>query len=128
MVWVYRHPDDALRMMRVYSIVAAHWPPTFRPHHRATLYTLYIRTLCLSENRGTLTWREEARRVASEMRGVLGITTVFPHAGQVNHKVLDFADGCVALWEAGNEHEDDAVWVVDVGCAVLIIHLTNLCL
>ncbi|KAF8603292.1 hypothetical protein BDV93DRAFT_493559 [Ceratobasidium sp. AG-I] len=109
----YRHPDDALRMMRVYSVVAAHWPPTFRPHHRATLYTLYIRTLCLVENRGTQSWREEARRVASEMRGVLAITTVFPHAGQVNHKVLDYADACVALWEAGGEHEDDAVWVVD---------------
>jgi hypothetical protein len=48
------------------------------------------------------------------MRAVLSSTTAFPHAGQVNHKVVDFVDGCVALWEAGGEHEEDAVWVVDV--------------
>ncbi|KAG9121498.1 hypothetical protein FRC07_002507 [Ceratobasidium sp. 392] len=63
--------------------------------------------------RGALTWREDARRTVNEMRAVLGSTTVFPHAGEVNHKVLDFVDGCVALWEAGGEREDDAPWVVE---------------
>ncbi|KAG8774753.1 hypothetical protein FRC12_001842 [Ceratobasidium sp. 428] len=109
----YQSSEDTMRLMKVYCVVAAHWPPSFRPHHRATLYTLYIRTLCLTGTRGTPTWRDDARRSVLEMRAVLGSTTVFPHAGEVNHKVLDFADGCVALWEAGGEREDDAVWVVD---------------
>ncbi|KAG8746469.1 hypothetical protein FRC10_004909 [Ceratobasidium sp. 414] len=110
----YRSSEDALRLMKIYCVVAVHWPASFRPHHRATLYTLYIRTLCLTDTRGTLTWRDEARRTANEMRAVLGSTTVFPHAGKVNRKVLDFVDGCVALWEAGGEHEEDAAWVVDI--------------
>ncbi|KAG9082786.1 hypothetical protein FRC06_004860, partial [Ceratobasidium sp. 370] len=110
----YQSSEDALRLMKVYCVVAVHWPASFRPNHRATLYTLYIRTLCLTGTRGTPTWRDEARRTANEMRAVLGSTTVFPHAGEVNHKVLDFVDGCVALWEAGGEREEDAAWVVDI--------------
>ncbi|QRV95587.1 hypothetical protein RhiJN_23605 [Ceratobasidium sp. AG-Ba] len=109
----YQSSEDALRLMKVYTVVSTHWPTTFRPHHRATLYTLYIRTLCLTGTRGTPSWREEARKVVTEMRAVLNSTTEFPHAGEVNHKVLDFADGCVALWEAGGEHEEDAVWITD---------------
>jgi hypothetical protein len=115
-----RNPEDAARFMRVYSVFAAYWPPTFRPNHRATLYTLYIRTLCLTDARGTPQWRDEARRVVGDMRALLGSTTVFPRAGQLNHKVLDFADGCMALWEAGGENDEDAVWIIDVsGCPAL---------
>ncbi|KAG9088376.1 hypothetical protein FS749_002215, partial [Ceratobasidium sp. UAMH 11750] len=110
----YQSSEDALRLMKVYCVVAVHWPASFRPHHRATLYTLYIRTLCLTGTRGTPTWRDDARRTANEMRAVLGSTTAFPHAGEVNSKVLDFVDGCVALWEAGGEEEEDATWVVDI--------------
>ncbi|KAB5590628.1 hypothetical protein CTheo_5938 [Ceratobasidium theobromae] len=110
----YRTPEDAARFMRVYSVFAAIWPPKFRPNHRATLYTLYIRTLCLTDARGIPTWRDEARRVVGEARVLLGSTTVFPRAGQINHKVLDFTDGCMALWEAGGESEDDTNWVIDV--------------
>jgi hypothetical protein len=117
---LFRNSEDAARLMRVYCVVAAHWPADFRPHHRATLYTLYIRTLCLTGTRGTPSWRDEARRAVTEMRVVLGSTTEFPHAGQVNPKVLDFVDACVALWDAGGEHEEDALWVVDVRVQITI--------
>ncbi|KAF8752891.1 Tetratricopeptide repeats protein [Rhizoctonia solani] len=90
---IYQTPDDALKFLRVYSVFSSVWPATFRPNHRATLYTLYIRTLCISDTRGTLTWRDEARKI-------------------INHKVLDFADGVVALWEAGGELEEDAGWTL----------------
>ncbi|KAJ1303827.1 hypothetical protein OPQ81_008249 [Rhizoctonia solani] len=110
---IYQSPNDALKFMRVYAVFSTVWPATFRPNHRATLYTLYARTLCISDTRGTPTWRDEARKITNEMRQVLGQTTVFPRAGQINHKVLDFADGVVALWEAGGELEEDAGWVVD---------------
>ncbi|CAE6439615.1 unnamed protein product [Rhizoctonia solani] len=111
---IYQSADDALKFLRVYSVFTSVWPATFRPNHRATLYTLYIRTLCISDTRGTPAWREEARKVVSEARVVLGSTTIFPRAGQINHKVLDFADGVMALWEAGGELEEDASWVADV--------------
>ncbi|KAL5638932.1 hypothetical protein ACGC1H_003335 [Rhizoctonia solani] len=110
---IYQSPEHALKFLRVYSIFAVSWPATFRANHRATLYTLYIRTLCISDTRATPTWRDEARKITNEMRAVLNQTTVFPRAGEVNHKVLDFADGVVALWEAGGELEEDAGWVVD---------------
>ncbi|CUA76500.1 Cytoplasmic dynein 2 heavy chain 1 [Rhizoctonia solani] len=110
---IYQSPNDALKFLRVYTVFAAAWPATFRPNHRATLYTLYVRTLCISDTRGTPAWRDEARKTTNEMRAVLNQTTVFPHAGQINHKVLDFADGVVALWEAGGELEEDAGWVAD---------------
>ncbi|CAE6507377.1 unnamed protein product [Rhizoctonia solani] len=110
---IYQSPDDALKFLRIYSVFAAVWPATFRPNHRATLYTLYIRTLCITDTRGTPTWRDEARKITLEMRAVLGQTTTFPRAGQINHKVLDFVDGVVALWEAGGELEEDAGWVID---------------
>ncbi|KAF8674602.1 Tetratricopeptide repeats protein [Rhizoctonia solani] len=109
---IYQTPDDALKFLRVYSVFSSVWPATFRPNHRATLYTLYIRTLCISDTRGTLTWRDEARKIVSEARVVLNSTTIFPRAGKINHKVLDFADGVVALWEAGGELEEDAGWTL----------------
>lgn len=59
-------------------------------------------------------WRDEARRLASEMKVLLENITEFPRAGEVNHRVLDFVDLCVAAWEKGGFDETDAAWVIDV--------------
>lgn len=114
---------ETLRHLRLYSIYSYHWPSTFRPHCRSAIYTLHMRALCLAPPRldprdpGALSkqvWRDEARRLASEMKVLLENTTEFPRAGEVNHRVLDFVDLCVAAWERGGFDEMDATWVIDV--------------
>ncbi|KAG8942346.1 hypothetical protein FRC04_003798 [Tulasnella sp. 424] len=113
---------ETLRHLRLYSIYSYHWPSTFRPHCRSAIYTLHMRALCLAPPRldprdpGALSkqaWRDEARRLASEMKVLLENTTEFPRAGEVNHRVLDFVDLCVAAWERGGFDEMDATWVID---------------
>lgn len=61
-----------------------------------------------------MAWYEETKRVANDLKSVLEVSTVFPRAGEINKKVIDFVDLCVAAWERGGELEDDAGWVIDV--------------
>ncbi|KAG8935289.1 hypothetical protein FRC01_003040 [Tulasnella sp. 417] len=93
-----------------------------RPYCRSAIYTLHMRALCLAppgiEPRdpsalSKQAWRDEARRLASEMKVILENITEFPRAGEVNHRVLDFVDLCVAAWEKGGFDETDAGWVID---------------
>ncbi|KAG8896450.1 hypothetical protein FRB99_008885 [Tulasnella sp. 403] len=58
-------------------------------------------------------WREEARKAIIDLRGILEITTTFPRAGEVNHRVLDLVDLCMAIWEKGGSDEIEAGWVID---------------
>ncbi|KAG9047132.1 hypothetical protein FS837_002963 [Tulasnella sp. UAMH 9824] len=113
---------ETLRYLRLYSIYSYHWPSTFRPYCRSAIYTLHMRALCLTppgiEPRepsalSKQAWRDEARRLASEMKVLLENITEFPRAGEVNHRVLDFVDLCVAAWEKGGFDETDAGWVID---------------
>lgn len=83
------------------------------------IYTVHLRALCLSPPGGLDSlsgpaWREESRRAAAHLKVILGLITEFPRAGEVNHKVLDFVDLCVAVWEKGGAYESECSWVVDV--------------
>lgn len=118
--FLHRLNSEAMRYLRLYSIYSCHWPANFRPTCRSAVYTLYMRSLCLCPPGAAPTgftkqgWREDARRVALDLKSILDVTTTFPRAGEVNHRVLDFVDLCVAVWEKGGAREKDAAWVVDV--------------
>ncbi|KAG9019248.1 hypothetical protein FRB90_004810 [Tulasnella sp. 427] len=114
--------SETLRYLRLYSIYSYHWPSSFKPHCRSAIYTLHMRALSLnppglvSQDPSALSkqaWRDEGRRLASEMKVLLENITEFPRAGEVNHRVLDFVDLCVAVWEKGGSDETDASWVID---------------
>ncbi|KAJ7854317.1 hypothetical protein B0H14DRAFT_2756738 [Mycena olivaceomarginata] len=108
-----------------YSLCSAAWPAAFRPAHRCTVSSLYIRALVL-RNRIPLPllptvevgkpprWLHTARAVIQEYRAILSVCTRFPRAGERNVKVEEFVDLCVAVWEASGAVGDYAGWVIDV--------------
>ncbi|KAG8875781.1 hypothetical protein FRB97_004721 [Tulasnella sp. 331] len=114
-----RSTTEALRYLRLYSLYSSHWPTTFRPICRSVMGTLHLRALCLSppnsgpEALSQQAWRSESRRVAAELQGILGVITEFPRAGEVNHKVLDFVDLCMAVWQKGGSAESECAWIID---------------
>ncbi|KAL0066998.1 hypothetical protein AAF712_005987 [Marasmius tenuissimus] len=55
-----------------------------------------------------------ARSVIQEYRAILNVSTTFPKAGERNHKVEDFVDLCVAVWEASGGVGEYTGWVLDV--------------
>lgn len=57
---------------------------------------------------------------------VLSVATVFPRAGEINHKVLDFVDLCVAIWEKGGQSEDEASWVIEVSAFLSLRNIVHL--
>ncbi|KAG9033151.1 hypothetical protein FRB95_000493 [Tulasnella sp. JGI-2019a] len=115
-----RPTTEALRYLRLYSLYSIHWPPSFRPICRSVIGSLHLRALCLTPpNSGPSTlpprmWRDETRRISAELQSILGLITEFPRAGEVNHKVLDFVDLCVAVWQRGGAVESECAWVIDV--------------
>ncbi|KAF8198379.1 hypothetical protein K438DRAFT_1718023 [Mycena galopus ATCC 62051] len=105
-----------------YSTCSAYWPSNFRTAHRCTISVLYIRALVL-RNATPLPptdlgkpppWLHTARSVIQEYRAILSVCTRFPRAGERNVKVEEFADLCVAVWEASGAVGDYAGWVIDV--------------
>jgi hypothetical protein len=93
------------------------------------MYTLHMRCLCLVPpgspefSMGKQAWRSEARRAAQELKVILDYTTEFPRAGEINHRVLDFVDLCVASWEKGGYDPGQIPWIVDVSTVkISIIH------
>ncbi|KAF7361444.1 hypothetical protein MSAN_01177500 [Mycena sanguinolenta] len=105
-----------------YSTCSAYWPSNFHSAHRCTISVLYIRALVL-RNGSPLPpadigkpppWLHTARSVIQEYRAILSVCTHFPYAGERNVKVEDFADLCVAVWEASGAVGDYAGWVIDV--------------
>ena len=68
---------------------------------------------------GKQAWRTEARRAAQELKVILDYTTEFPRAGEINHRVLDFVDLCVASWENGGYDPGQISWIVDVSTVII---------
>ncbi|KAG7085583.1 hypothetical protein E1B28_003136 [Marasmius oreades] len=110
-----------------YSSCSVYWPSNFRTSHRSTISVLYLRALVLrhstsppvvyvsiSESPKPPPWMHIARSVVQEYRAILNISTKFPRAGERNHKVEDFVDLCVAVWEASGAVGDYTGWVLDV--------------
>ncbi|KZO97334.1 hypothetical protein CALVIDRAFT_563124 [Calocera viscosa TUFC12733] len=119
--------SNALQILRSYHLCSQWWAAAFRPFHRARSYSLFVRAICFScpldpETNTILSnatmslssWVTEAKDVLHEYKNILQATTVFPRAGQVNTKVVDFADLCMAVWERGGESEDEAPWIIDL--------------
>ncbi|KIY66738.1 hypothetical protein CYLTODRAFT_423141 [Cylindrobasidium torrendii FP15055 ss-10] len=51
------------------------------------------------------------RRIVSEYRAILDVTTSFPRAGQRNTRVEEFVEMCVAVWErVGGTWISDILW------------------
>ncbi|KZV70944.1 TPR-like protein [Peniophora sp. CONT] len=112
----------------LYQNCAAHWPPTFRPHHRTTIAALHVRSLILksrlpssssSSTTSSLALSKKefgtrARRVIREVRDVIGATTTFPRADQRNRNVEDLVDLAVASWQAAGAEGVHAGWVMDI--------------
>ncbi|TCD70384.1 hypothetical protein EIP91_003737 [Steccherinum ochraceum] len=105
-----------------YRTCSAHWPATFRPHHRSTVLVLHLRALILRARALSPAalktkaprWISMARSAIQEYRTILNVSTVFPRAGERNVKVEDFVDLCVAVWEADGAVGEYAGWVIDV--------------
>ncbi|EJT98203.1 hypothetical protein DACRYDRAFT_71263 [Dacryopinax primogenitus] len=119
--------SHSLQILRSYHLCSQWWGAAFRPFHRSPAYSLFIRALCFSAPLDTQSntirssakqslsaWMAEAKEALLEYRNILQATTVFPRAGQVNTKVVDFADLCMAVWEGGGESEDEAPWISDL--------------
>jgi len=113
-------------LFRQYFICSSHWVPSFRPQHRSTVSTLYLHFVIsqakASKNLGSdavaPSWLPEARSVIQEYRSVLNVSTKFPRAGERNVLVEEFADLCVATWEASGAVGEHAGWVLDVRSSV----------
>ncbi|KAF9267127.1 hypothetical protein L218DRAFT_720524 [Marasmius fiardii PR-910] len=110
-----------------YSSCSVYWPSNFRTSHRSTISVLYLRALVLrhSTSHPVLhtsileppqppSWMHTARSVVQEYRAILSVSTNFPRAGERNHKVEDFVDLCVGVWEASGAVGDYTGWVLDV--------------
>lgn len=108
-----------------YTICSASWPPTFRTEHRSTVSSIYLRALILRHGIpkeptplvvpfNTPIWMQTARSVVQDYRAILNVSTKFPRAGERNVKVEEFADLCVAVWEASGAIGEHASWVIDV--------------
>lgn len=113
-------------LFRQYFTCSSHWVPSFRPQHRSTVSTLYLHFVIsqaeASKNSGSdaaaPSWLPEARSVIQEYRSVLNVSTKFPRAGERNVLVEEFADLCVAIWEASGAVGEHAGWVLDVRSSV----------
>lgn len=109
-------------LFRQYFTCSSHWVPSFRPRHRSTVSTLYLRFVIAQANAtkspgsdvGTPSWFPEARSVIQEYRSVLNVCTKFPRAGERNVLVEEFIDLCVATWETSGAVGEHAGWVIDV--------------
>ncbi|KZT54059.1 hypothetical protein CALCODRAFT_485892 [Calocera cornea HHB12733] len=117
----------SLQILRSYHLCSQWWAAAFRPFHRPRAYALFVRALCFccpldvdtntilpSASMSLSSWMSEAKDALHEYKNILQATTVFPRAGQVNTKVVDFADSCMAVWEKGGESEDEAPWLIDL--------------
>ena len=124
-----------------YMACSAHWPPTFRCHHRSMISVLHLQALILRAKsshpvpsptpqsttpppahhfvRRSPLWVQTARSVVQEYRAILTVSTRFPRAGERNVKVENFVDLCVAVWEASGEVSDSTGWVIDVSHLVM---------
>lgn len=107
-------------IFRQYFACSSHWIPSFRPHHRSTVSTLFLHFVISQAKASkipetiTPSWLPEARSVIQEYRSVLNVSTEFPRAGERNVLVEEFVDLCVATWEASGAVGEHAGWVVDV--------------
>ena len=128
----HRNIEATLPVFRTYTLHSVHWPPTFRPKHRSTICTLYLRALILvapklsTVFRGKSAWSAELRNIVHEYQAILGETTHFPSAGERNILVEEFVDFCVAGWEVGGASADQASWVIDVSSRITRSQRINL--
>lgn len=118
-------------MFTHYHACSAHWPPNFRTGHRSTVAVLYLRAHIIRfqtspttatpiptlQSEKSLQWLNTARSIINEYRTILDCCTSFPKAGELNVKVEDFVDLCVAVWETSGAMSDRVHWVLDVRCA-----------
>lgn len=119
-------------LFQQYFACSSHWIPSFRPQHRSTVSTLYLHFVISQTNAargpssdiGTPDWLPEARSVIQEYRSVLDASTKFPQANERNVLVEEFADLCVATWEASGAVGEHAGWVIDV-CLFACCSLTS---
>lgn len=110
---------ETLRVLRTYHTISQSWPGQFRPRERQRMLILHLRALACdipaprsaaSEPHTLLdgpnaptglaarsVWRKEGLEIIRMGRGLLGATTNFPRAGEVNEPVRRFVDVCVAL-------------------------------
>ncbi|KAF8582936.1 hypothetical protein K439DRAFT_1634845 [Ramaria rubella] len=115
-----RPPAHTHRLLALYHAQSVHWPPTFRPEHRAAVAQLHLHvlartdTLDLRKRFGKAAWVNEVRSVVTDYRVLLSATTTFPRAGRRNVKVEEFVDLCMATWEAGGASGEQAGWVIDI--------------
>ncbi|PFH52497.1 hypothetical protein AMATHDRAFT_139942 [Amanita thiersii Skay4041] len=116
--------------LKQYSACSASWPPDFRTAHRSTVSVIYLKALAVKHGRALRAsmlaapvstrvkkvpaWLSVARSVINDYRGILNHCTHFPRAGERNSRVEDFADLCVAVWEAAGASGDHASWVLDI--------------
>lgn len=118
-----------------YRDCSAHWPPTFRPDHRSIVLVLYLRALVIRARALTPSavkikaprWINTARSVIQEYRTILDVNTFFPRAGERNVRVEDFADLCVAVWEADGAIGEYAGWIVDVSHILRPLLIADFC-
>ncbi|KAJ3970420.1 hypothetical protein EV361DRAFT_283689 [Lentinula raphanica] len=118
--------DSLWTWLEHYSSCSVYWPSNFRTSHRSTISVIYLRALVLrygSESpqpalvgttRKSPPWMNTARSVVQEYRAILNVSTKFPKAGERNYKVEDFAEQCVAVWEASGGIGEYGGWVLDV--------------
>jgi hypothetical protein len=117
----HRPLESTLQSLRVYALHSAHWPPTFRPSHRATICSIHLRAMIALASfprcrlfTGRISWMNASRSIIHECRAILSASTSFPRAGERNIQVEEFVDMCVAVWEASGCSVDQASWVLDV--------------
>ncbi|KAJ3986517.1 hypothetical protein F5890DRAFT_984310 [Lentinula detonsa] len=121
-----RESDSLWTWLEHYSSCSVYWPSNFRTSHRSTISVIYLRALVLRHGSETSLpalvgtarksphWMNTARSVIQEYRAILNVSTKFPKAGERNHKVEDFAEQCVAVWEASGAVGEYGGWVLDV--------------
>ncbi|KAJ3899328.1 hypothetical protein F5879DRAFT_1061659 [Lentinula edodes] len=121
-----RESDSFWSWLEHYSSCSVYWPSNFRTSHRSTISVIYLRALVLRHGaktpepalvgtaRKSPQWMNTARSVIQEYRAILNVSTKFPKAGERNHKVEDFAEQCVAVWEASGGVGEYGGWVLDV--------------
>lgn len=117
-----------LRILRTYHALAVNWPGSFRAIQRQRMLALYMAALQSSYpapgttalepylltghnsgRTGRATWRNE---VSDALRGgqrLLGDTTKFPRAGQVNMPVTEFAAQAAAFPDHAPQLASDAI-------------------
>ncbi|KAJ3862457.1 hypothetical protein EV359DRAFT_45138 [Lentinula novae-zelandiae] len=121
-----RESDSFWTWLEDYFSCSVYWPSNFRTSHRSTSSLIYLRALVLRHGaktpepapvgtgRKSPQWRNTARSVIQEYRAILNVSTKFPKAGERNHKVEDFTEQCVAVWEASGDVGEYGGWVLDV--------------